>query len=113
MSKVSDCIQNDVTFTQKGIQKSLQAENILISQPIILLCLKDLEITRKKLQKVSERVLSAAVIAHKNPSLSDTGMFRIQDSCIFMKRDSTYILFPKKHACKLRKKHKPVNYYLV
>jgi len=65
MIKVSECVQSDLTFTQKGIQKSLEAENILISQSSISLCLRKLEITRKRLQKVSERVLSPAVIAQR------------------------------------------------
>jgi len=59
--KVAECIQNDATYTQKGIAEAISN----ISQSTVCVYLKKLELTRKRLKKVADKTMSAEVVAKR------------------------------------------------
>ena len=73
--KVGECIQNDSTYTQKGIVQAMAMDQVSISQSTISVYLKKLGLTRKRLKKVADKTVSQEVIAkRKNFSLKYRGV---------------------------------------
>ena len=63
--KVLEIIQDDCSLTQKGIGTKLKAEGLQISQPTISNILSRNEITRKRLVKKSDKVISPEVLKQR------------------------------------------------
>lgn len=62
---LSEIIQEDNTLTQNGMKNKFNEREISITQPQISKCLKRLEITRKRIKKVSDTSRSARVVAER------------------------------------------------
>jgi arginine repressor len=65
MSKISEVVQNDPLLTQKGIRLSLESEGLAITQSAISQNLKKLDITRKRVRKVYNKVTDSRIIQER------------------------------------------------
>lgn len=87
MIEISECIQNDPLYTQKGISNFLQTEkNIKVSQSTISKNIKKLDITRKRVKKVYNKVTDLRII---NERRSFALKYRTIPNCKLIYLDET------------------------